>query len=220
MIRTSGPGHEKVARMIAIIDYGMGNLLSVLKAFEHLGEEARVIATPAGLADATHVVLPGVGAFPDAMAALAKNGWVEGLQREILEGGKPFLGICLGMQLLAEFGEENVHCPGLAWIRGGVKRFALDPQQYKVPHVGWNEITSVGNSLLFRGLGPGATFYFVHSYHMICEEGADIAAYCDYGYPFPAAIRKENIFATQFHPEKSQDNGLKVLENFLAYRGA
>jgi glutamine amidotransferase len=206
--------------MISIIDYGMGNLLSVRKAFEYLGEDVRVIDDPKGLSDASHVVLPGVGAFPDAMAALNRRGWADTLQREVVEGGKPFLGICLGMQLLAEFGEENFHCPGLGWIRGSVKRFMLDQRQFKVPHVGWNEIKPIAGVPLFKGVGLGSTFYFVHSYHLICADEADIAAYCDYGYPFAAAIRRGNIFATQFHPEKSQDNGIKVLENFLAYRGA
>ncbi len=205
--------------MIAIIDYGMGNLLSVQKAFEYLGEEARLIANPALLEEATHVVLPGVGAFPGAVAALKEKGWIAPLEREVLGGGKPFLGICLGMQLLAEYGEENSRCQGLGWIRGHVKPFVFDSPELKVPHVGWNEISPRDDVQLLKGLGKEATFYFVHSYHMVCKDENDIAATCEYGYTFPAAIQKGNIFATQFHPEKSQDNGIKILENFVDWNG-
>jgi glutamine amidotransferase len=203
--------------MIAIIDYGMGNLMSVLKAFEYLGEDVEVTANPNSIQRADKIVLPGVGAFPDAMASLVQNGWVDALQKEVREKAKPFLGICLGMQLLAEQGEENHPCKGLGWIKGTVKRFALSAKEFKIPHVGWDEIRQTGNSSLFRGIKTGSTFYFVHSFHMICEDEQVVAAFCDYGYAFPAAIEQNNIFATQFHPEKSQDNGLKILENFIAW---
>lgn len=196
----------------------MGNLLSVLKALEYLGEDAEVVAQPDKLADASRIILPGVGAFPDAMASLAEKGWIAALEREVLGSKKPFLGICLGMQLLAETGEENGRCQGLGWIKGEVKRFAFADHTLKVPHVGWNEVAFTGNSPLSSGVGSGATFYFVHSYHLVCREHDDVAAWCDYGGPFVAAVRKGNIAATQFHPEKSQDNGLRVLENFVSWQ--
>ena len=196
----------------------MGNLLSVQKALEYLGEDVRIISAPKNLQNAERLVLPGVGAFPDAMANLERHGWQDALHVEVFEKKKPFLGICLGMQLLAEFGEENGGSRGLGWIKGAVKLFTLADRSLKIPHVGWNEIIAVPNSPLFNGIRPGATFYFVHSYHFVCTEQHDVAALCQYGSEFTAAIRKENIFATQFHPEKSQDNGLKVLENFVDWK--
>ena len=196
----------------------MGNLLSVQKALEYLGEDVRIISAPKNLQNAERLVLPGVGAFPDAMANLERHGWQDALHVEVFEKKKPFLGICLGMQLLAEFGEENGGSRGLGWIKGTVKLFTLADRSLKIPHVGWNEIIAVPNSPLFNGIRPGATFYFVHSYHFVCTEQHDVAVRCQYGSEFTAAIRKENIFATQFHPEKSQDNGLKVLENFVDWK--
>lgn len=204
--------------MIVIIDYGMGNLLSVRKAFEYLGEEVTVISDPQKMEEASRVVLPGVGAFPDAIMALGAKGWLEALQRQVVEAGKPFLGICLGMQLLADEGEENYPCKGLGWVRGKVKRFLFTDKEFKVPQVGWNEVRPTGNSPLFQGIREGDTFYFVHSYHMVCADEKDIAAKCHYGEDFVAAVQKDNVFATQFHPEKSQDNGLKILKNFIELR--
>lgn len=203
--------------MIAIIDYGMGNLLSVQKAVEYLGEDAKLVSDPSEISAAERLVLPGVGAFPDAMVSLKRFGWIKVLEQEVLEKKKPFLGICLGMQLLAETGEENGHCQGLGWLRGEVRRFDFANKKLKVPHVGWNEIKLCTNTSVFKGLPFDSTFYFVHSYHMVCKDKEDIAATCNYGIEFTAAVHKENIFATQFHPEKSQDNGLKVLENFLVW---
>ena len=202
--------------MIAIIDYGMGNLLSVQKAFEYLGEDAVIADKPAQVDTAERLVLPGVGAFPDAMVSLERLGWIELLNRDVLKKGKPFLGICLGMQLLAETGEENRSYRGLGWINGRVTRFVQTEKRLKIPHVGWNDIKVVRDNSLLKDIRTGHTFYFVHSYHMVCDDPDDVTAVCDYGGEFTAAIQKNNIFATQFHPEKSQDNGIKILENFVS----
>ena len=196
----------------------MGNLLSVQKALEYLGEDAAVISNPKKLREAERIMLPGVGAFPNAMANLESRGWIEVLHYEVQEKKKPFLGICLGMQLLAEYGDENGRCAGLGWLNAEVKRFSFNTRDLKIPHVGWNEIRPVKISPLLHGVKYGTTFYFVHSYHMVCDDISDIAALCDYGGEFAAVVQKDNIFATQFHPEKSQDNGLKILENFVEWK--
>jgi imidazole glycerol-phosphate synthase subunit HisH len=205
--------------MIAIIDYGMGNLLSVKSSFEYLGEEAVVINDPAELNTAERIVLPGVGAFPDAMDNLKKGGWINPLTLQVLERKKPFLGICLGMQLLADLGNEVRKTKGLGWIPGEVVNFSLQDSNLKIPHVGWNNVQLKKNNNMLNGIKSGSDFYFVHSYHLKCSNEDHIAAVADYGGEFTAAIQKENIFATQFHPEKSQDFGLKIIENFSQWDG-
>ncbi|MFH2021083.1 MAG: imidazole glycerol phosphate synthase subunit HisH [archaeon] len=212
--------------MIGIIDYGMGNLRSVAKALELLGADVVVTADSSRLADAEKLVLPGVGAFGDGMKNLNSLGLVDFLGTEVLTNRKPLLGICLGMQLLATDGFERGHHVGLGWIDASVRKFDFSGSNggstmrvFKVPHVGWNDVKFTNPEQtpnpIFSGLKDGASFYFVHSYHMVCKNNSDIAATCNYGYDFTAAVLHGNIFGTQFHPEKSQDTGLKVLENYV-----
>ncbi|MCD4722142.1 MAG: imidazole glycerol phosphate synthase subunit HisH [Desulfobacula sp.] len=204
--------------MIAIIDYGMGNVRSVYNAFDFIGEDVEITADPQKIANASRIVLPGVGAFGKAMLNLNERGLVEILHREVLEKGKPFLGICLGMQLLTQSSSEHGFTKGLGWIPGKVRMFDLSNSQLKLPHMGWNDITTKISHPVFDNLREDHfTFFFVHSYHIIIENQKDIAATCEYGYNFTASIARDNIFATQFHPEKSQDNGIQVLENFVKW---
>lgn len=202
---------------IAIIDYGSGNLRSVAKAFERVAPESahvHVTASPQALADATHLVLPGVGAFGDCMRGLsALPGLREALERA-RAGGKPLLGICVGMQMLLSEGHEHGAHPGLGWIPGTVERLAAPG--LKIPHMGWNELVVRAAHPLLAGIETGHHAYFVHSYHAVCAQPAHVLAQVDYGGPVTAAIAHENIMGTQFHPEKSQETGLRLLGNFLA----
>jgi glutamine amidotransferase len=198
--------------MIAIIDYQMGNLRSVQKGFEKVGHQAIITSDPAVLARADKVVLPGVGAFGDAIAELRRRELVEPI-RQAVDSGKPFLGICLGLQLLFDVGYEGATHEGLGILRGEVVRFKVPPE-YKVPHMGWNELQFRGSSPLFAGLADGVHCYFVHSYYVVPKDPEVIAAEAAYPLPFCAAIRRGNLFATQFHPEKSQRDGLRMLQNF------
>jgi len=202
---------------VAIVDYGLGNLRSVAGAVEHLGHAARITAEPAELRDAAKLILPGVGAFGDGMAKLRARGLDEALTREVVEGGKPLLGICLGFQLLAEASEEFGEHQGLGWIAGRVTRLRPDDASLPVPHVGWNELHQVRPSRLFAGIADGALFYFVHSYRLAPRAGGLAVGETDYGGRFVAAIERDNILGTQFHPEKSQKDGLAVLGNFLGH---
>jgi glutamine amidotransferase len=196
--------------VIAVVDYGRGNLGSVEKAFDRLGLRAAVTQDPALVRDAAAVVLPGDGAFHDAMASLGTLGLLEPL-RDSLDDGRPFLGICLGYQLLFTESEEFGQGKGLDVIPGSVRRF---PAGLKVPHMGWNQVAHRGDLRLFDGIPSGAHFYFVHSYYPeIAGDGLAVAT-CAYGVTFPAAIGRGHLFATQFHPEKSQRWGLRLLENF------
>ncbi len=198
--------------MIAIIDYQMGNLRSVQKGFERVGHEAVVTSDADVLAAAERVVLPGVGAFEDAIAELQRRDLVSPI-RDAVAAGKPFLGICLGMQLLFEESYEGGQFEGLGIVPGKVVRFEL-PAEFKVPHMGWNSCHRTSDSPLFTGIAEGTHFYFVHSYHCQPRDASLVALTADYHLPFVAAIAKENLFATQFHPEKSQAEGLKLLKNF------
>ena len=198
--------------MIAIVDYGRGNLGSVEKAFERVGIPAVVTEDPRAVDEAAAVVLPGDGAFHDAMANLAARGLVEPLRRA-LDGTRPFLGICLGYQLLFSTSEEFGEGRGLDVIPGVVRRF---PAGRKVPHMGWNRVEHDGSLALFDGIPSGAHFYFVHSYYPEPSRSDVRFAWCDYGLRFPAAVQHGRIHATQFHPEKSQRWGLRMLENFAA----
>ncbi len=200
--------------MVAVVDYGMGNLRSLAKALEAVGAEVCVSSDPATLGRAERIVLPGVGAFGECVSNLRRSGLIDALEMEVRVHKKPFLGICLGMQVLATEGREYGIHPGLDWIPGVVRSFRED-RQVKVPHVGWNEVIPRKPSPLFAGLRAESTFYFVHSYHFVCKDPGSVAAECDYGGMFTAAVQRENIFATQFHPEKSQDQGLRLLRNFL-----
>lgn len=199
--------------MIAIIDYGRGNLGSVEKAFGRLGLRAVVTEAPRVVEDAEAVVLPGDGAFHDAMASLGRRGLLDPV-RATIEGSRPFLGICLGYQLLFTESEEFGQGKGLDIIPGVVRRFPRGP---KVPHMGWNSVEHRGDLALFEGVPSGAHFYFVHSYYPETEDSSLKVASCTYGVTFPAAVERGTLFATQFHPEKSQKWGLRLLENFAAF---
>lgn len=200
----------------AIIDYGMGNLLSVQRAFEKCGSDAVIIDNPLELRDAEHIVLPGVGAFPDAMDNLRKNGWIEELNRAVLEKETPILGICLGMQLLADKGYEVRECDGLGYIPGEIVRFTQTQEKERIPHVGWNEILKREEAPLFDGIADGTNYYFVHSYHFRVANEENIATVTPYCGEFVSSVIKDNIVGTQFHPEKSQKAGFKLIKNFLS----
>lgn len=203
--------------MIAVIDYGMGNLKSVSKALEAAGAQVCVSADPNVLRQAERIVLPGVGAFSEGMRHLEEAGFIQELAEQVRKKKKPFLGICLGMQLLAQRSHElGVH-RGLGWIDGEVVLLETGDKRLKVPHVGWNEVSFDKNNPLFSGVKQSASFYFVHSYHFDCRDRQAVIGTCGYGIRFTAAIQKENIFATQFHPEKSQEAGLRLLSNFINY---
>ncbi|MEN3001343.1 MAG: imidazole glycerol phosphate synthase subunit HisH [Armatimonadota bacterium] len=202
--------------MIAIIDYGMGNLRSVQKAFEALGAPAQITADPATIRTADAVVLPGVGAFGAAMARLHEAGLVAPL-RAIIENGKPFLGICLGLQLLFESSEESPGVEGLGVLRGRVVGFQSHGSfPLPVPHIGWNQLLPVPSCPLWQGMPEQAFVYFVHSFYPEPAEPRLITAWCDYGVRFPCAVQQGNLFAVQFHPEKSGAVGLSILRNFLS----
>lgn len=198
-----------------IIDYGMGNLLSVQRAFEKCGSDAVIIDNPLELRNAEHIVLPGVGAFPDAMDNLIKDGWIEELNRAVLEKETPILGICLGMQLLAERGYEVRECAGLGYVSGEIVLFEQTGAQERIPHVGWNEIEKRCDIPLFAGVADGTNYYFVHSYHFRVRNEENIAAVTPYCGEFVSVVVKDNIVGTQFHPEKSQKAGFKLIKNFL-----
>jgi imidazole glycerol-phosphate synthase subunit HisH len=199
--------------MIAVIDYGRGNLGSVEKALGRLGMRAVVTQDPSVIRDARALVLPGDGAFHDAMGNLQSLGLLEPLQAA-LDEGRPFLGICLGYQLLFTESEEFGQGKGLDVIPGVVRRF---PSGLKVPHMGWNTVQHAGDLPIFDGIPSGAHFYFVHSYYPATADASLRVATCTYGVTFPAAVGKGALFATQFHPEKSQRWGLRLLENFAAF---
>ena len=203
--------------MIAIVDYGMGNVRSLRNAFEYLDEDVVVTSDAAELDAADRVVLPGVGAFGDAMVAIRERGLEPVLNRQALELKKPVLGICLGMQLFAKTSIEHGEHRGLGWIDADIRRLDV-PAPLKVPHVGWNDLHFSAADWLFDGIRPDqANFYFVHSFHMVCHDAADRIATTDFGSDVTAVVRRGNLIAAQFHPEKSQDNGLKMLGNWVRW---
>jgi glutamine amidotransferase len=198
--------------MIAIVDYEMGNLRSVQKGFERVGYAATITSDSAMLADAEKIVLPGVGAFRDAIGALQKRKLVEPI-REAIEAGKPFLGICLGLQLLFDTSFEDGRYEGVGVIPGEVVRFKV-PAEFKVPHMGWNQVQFRRRPPVFEGIDDGAHFYFVHSYYVVPRDTCVVATDTDYSSPFCSSIWRDNLYAVQFHPEKSQSAGLRLLKNF------
>lgn len=206
-----------IPNMVGIVDYGMGNLLSVHHAVEAAGGDVRICRTPEDLSYAQRIVLPGVGAFRDCMLNLTKRRFIDALQESVFGRGKPILGICLGMQVMARRSFEGGEHPGLGWFEADVVRLHPKDPSLRVPQIGWNDVAYRPDSVLFSGHPENPDFYFVHSYSMVCDNQQDIEATCDYGGAVTAAVRKNNIFATQFHPEKSQDYGLQVLENFLKW---
>lgn len=204
--------------MIAVVDYGMGNLRSVQKALEHVGGKARIVSSPAEIADADKVVLPGVGAFADAVERLRTTGLARAVLQAIYDD-RAFLGICLGFQILFDVSYEDGEYTGLGVLPGKVVRFEFTPaitgQNLKVPHMGWNQIQCKPDCPLFLGVQNESYVYFVHSYHAVCINDENVAAVTEYGYSFPSAVWSGNAFATQFHPEKSQAVGLRMLRNFV-----
>lgn len=205
--------------MIAILDYGMGNVRSVANALDVLGCDAEITSDPVRIAESSRVILPGVGSFGDAIRDIQGGGLLEVLRREVLERKKPFLGICLGMQLLMESSSEHGDHAGLGWVSGSVDHLAVGTDRaLKVPHVGWNTVTPVRDHPIFVGLTPAQMiFYFVHSYHVVPDDKGVVIGECSHGDDFVAAIAKDNIVAVQFHPEKSQDSGLHLLRNFSTW---
>lgn len=199
--------------MIAVVDYGMGNLRSVSKALEHVGAKVKVSDRAQDLKEASGIVLPGVGAFKDAVRNLKVKGLWEAIVKEV-ERGKPLLGICLGLQLLFEKSYEFGENEGFGFIKGEVVKFEL-PKEYKIPHMGWNQVYRRKESSLLKGIKEGDFFYFVHSYYVKPKERETTLTETDYGIYFTSSVEKENVFGVQFHPEKSQRVGLKLLENFL-----
>jgi len=208
--------------MIGIVNYGMGNLRSVQKALERVGSQAQVIDTPDQIENAQRLILPGVGAFADGMEHLRERGMVQSLQR-FAQSDRPMLGICLGMQLLFDSSTEDATSPdqpvaGLGVLPGKVVRFQEDQgagkPRLKVPHMGWNEVAFAAGIPLFEGLCSGDHVYFVHGYYCVPEDPVDIAATTGYGQSYCSAVHRGSVWATQFHPEKSQRVGLRILENF------
>lgn len=197
--------------MITIIDYGMGNLRSAQKAFEFIGFEAEITDRKSDIEKASKIVLPGVGAFADAMEKLNTSG-ISKIIKDKVTDGIPFLGICLGMQLVFDVSYENGEFEGLGLIEGEIVKFNL-PKEYKVPHIGWNKL-NVNNNILFKDISGDIYTYFVHSYYAKPKNRNEVIATSNYGIDFTAAICKSNLYATQYHPEKSGSSGLKMLENF------
>ena len=203
--------------MIGIVDYGLGNLRSVAGAVERLGAEALVTSEPRQLASCEKLMLPGVGAFGDGMANLRRRGLIQALNDLVISDGKPILGICLGAQLMANESEEfGEHC-GLGWFDARIIRLSSDDPSIRIPHVGWDDIELVRESPLFSGLTGEPLFYYVHSYCIAPATTDVVDGECTYGQRFAAALHRDNIFAVQFHPEKSQRQGIAVIANFLRH---
>ena len=200
---------------VGIIDYGMGNLLSVNNAVEYLGYDCKIIDKPSLLSQFDKLILPGVGAFEACINNLKSKNFIESLNDQVLINKKPILGICLGMQIMAKKGFEGGEFDGLGWFDAEVVKIKPKDNCIKVPNIGWNEIDYHDNNMLFKNLRNPVEVYFVHSYHMNCLDKKDIIATSNHGHEKTAAINKNNIYGTQFHPEKSQDLGLQILENFL-----
>ena len=204
--------------MIKILDYGMGNTASMLNMIRKSGGEAEFCSKAENLESATKIVLPGVGSFDNCIEKLNESGMLETLTRKVLDEKVPFLGVCMGMQLLFEKSEEG-ELPGLGWIKGDVARFDFtrleQHKSLKIPHMGWNVVEPNTYANVFSGLEEEARFYFVHSYHVNCSDSSDILATTHYGYEFTCSIHRDNIWGTQFHPEKSHRFGMQFFKNFL-----
>lgn len=207
--------------MIAVIDYGAGNLQSVCKALRHIGCESSVVKDRQSLMEADGAVLPGVGSFADAMDCMNQSGLKQAVM-DFIQSGKPLLGICLGLQLLFERSEESPGVKGLGLLKGTIVRIPAG-EGLKIPHIGWNSLRFCGASPLFRGLAEHSYVYFVHSYYLKAEDRTLVTSQTEYGVDIDASVGKGNLFATQFHPEKSGEVGLQMLRNFAAiveeYRG-
>jgi glutamine amidotransferase len=200
--------------MIIIVDYGMGNLGSVLKSLKYLNVEAKISSSIEDLESASKLILPGVGHFSRAMDKLKELNYIDILNKKVLEDKTPVLGICLGMQLLAKYSEEG-KVKGLGWINAKIIKFSIeDKLRWKVPQMGWNSINIKRENILLNNIRQDELFYFVHSYHMFCETKANILATTNYSYDFVSIVHNNNIYGTQFHPEKSHEQGSKLIKNF------
>jgi glutamine amidotransferase len=201
--------------VIAIVNYGSGNIRAIANIYHRLHVPFTIAATPAELAGADRIILPGVGAFDQAMNALDQSGMSDALDTAVLEEKRPILGICVGMQLLGKTSEEGT-ARGLGWIDAAVRRFdpAAATPPLQLPHMGWNSVAPVDANGLFAEVEPNRGFYFLHSYHVVCHDPADRLAATDYGAPFTSAVRRGNVYGVQFHPEKSHENGVQLLRNF------
>lgn len=204
--------------MITIIDYGVGNLRSIKNMLKKLGADSIITADPEDIAAGEKFILPGVGAFDYGMEQLTNARFYDLLNQRVLSDRKPILGICLGAQLLTEGSEEGVR-PGLGWIKGYTRKFDSTKMQnnLKIPHMGWNEVWTVKESKLFSDMHEDPRFYFVHTYHLTCEQEEDVLLNSKYGYEFAAGVEYENILGVQFHPEKSHKFGMRLLENFVKH---
>jgi glutamine amidotransferase len=204
--------------MVGIVDYGMGNLLSVYSAFDYLGADIKVCKHPEELLTVDRIVIPGVGAFKDCINKIVNTGFKEVLDEQVFKKGKPILGICLGMQVMANIGLEGGENKGLGWFDARVVKLSPQDPTLRVPNIGWNDVSFDQDIFLFKGVPKNADFYHVHSYFMDVNNPCDVVATYEYQQRITAAVLKDNIFATQFHPEKSQDHGLKILENFIVWK--
>ncbi len=198
---------------IAIVDYGMGNLRSVQNAIEHLGFQAAVVNNPTELSAYSKIILPGVGAFAQAISCLKQTGMADALN-ERKSAGAQILGICLGMQLMCDFSEEDGEHRGLSWFSAKVTKFELE-KCLTIPHMGWNGVDFKRDDILFKNLVSGSDAYFIHSYHVVCDNADDVLATTDYGVEFTSIIQRDNVRGIQFHPEKSQEFGLSIIRNYL-----
>lgn len=200
-------------QVVDIVDYGMGNLRSVQKAFERTGTSSKIISSPDEVLDSQKLILPGVGHFASAMEVLRAKGLFEALNQAVLIRKVPILGICLGMQLMTQFSEEG-DARGFGWIRAWTRKFSFAQNTLRIPHIGWNRLAVKKDGSLFKGIKQDDFYYFVHSYYIACDEQDDILAETSYGNTFVSAFQHENIYGCQFHPEKSHEAGLKILKNF------
>lgn len=202
---------------LGIIDYGMGNILSVINAVDYLGYDFGIVKEKDDFEKFSKLILPGVGAFQDCMKNLKGKDFITCLNREVIDNEKTILGICLGMQVMAKSSNEGGVTDGLGWVDAKVEKIEAKDFGLKIPHIGWNTVNFNQDSFLFKGIPQHSACYFVHSYSMRCTNRENIIAITDYGGEITAAVHKNNIIATQFHPEKSQEIGLRILENFLEW---
>lgn len=206
----------KEIQMIVVLDYGIGNSGSMYNMLRRILKNVIITTEPKAIMEASAIILPGVGSFDNGMQKLNASGILEYLEQRVLKDKIPFLGVCLGMQLLLESSEEGKEL-GLGWIQGEVKRFTFsgyEQKNLKIPHMGWNLVNPINKDSLFNGFDDNARFYFVHSYHVTCRNNENILSTTDYGYSFISSVNKENIFGVQFHPEKSHRFGMSLLKNF------
>jgi glutamine amidotransferase len=204
--------------VVAIVDYGLSNLTCVRSACERIGYEAQIADSGKILSAAEKIILPGVGAFGDAMRNLRSRGLIDALNHAVIDGERPFLGICLGAQLICKDSEEFGSHEGLGWIDASVRRIDTAGQDLRIPHTGWDDIEVTNSCALLQGIAPETVFYYTHSYAVYPRDESVVVAYCSYGSRLAAIMKKGNIYATQFHPEKSQKIGLDLLRNFLTLR--